>query len=147
MIISKTNYLINKLSLATLFVIVALLSASCNRKFAFQTSAIVPAAKGYTKVTKDNNNNYVIKIEITDLADVQRLQPPKKTYVVWMVTNETITKNIGQIKSSSSISSSRMKASFETVSTLKPTKVFITAEDDGSTQSYSNQIVLVTKSF
>jgi hypothetical protein len=121
--------------------------ASCAKKAMFQTSTVVPAARGYVKVSKDNNKNYVIKVELTDLAEVNRLQPPKKTYVVWLVTDEDVTRNIGQIKSSSSMLSSKLKASFETVSSNKPTKIFITAEDDGNAQSYGNQIVLTTNKF
>jgi len=113
----------------------------------FQTSIVVPAARGFVKVSKDNNKNYVIKIQLTDLAEVNRLTPPKKTYVVWLVTEEDITRNIGQIKSSSSMLSSKLKASFETVSSNKPTKIFITAEDDGNVQFYGSQIVLTTNKF
>jgi len=113
----------------------------------FQTSTIVPAARGYVKVSKDNNKNYVIKVELTNLAEVKRLTPPKSTYVVWLVTEEDITRNIGQIKSSSSMLSSKLKASFETVSSNKPTKIFITAEDDGNVQFYGSQIVLTTNKF
>lgn len=55
------------------------------------------------------------------------------------------TKNIGQIKTSSALLSKQMKSSFETVSPVKPKKIFITAETDGSVQ-YPNQsdIVLTT---
>lgn len=120
---------------------------ACSKKTMFQTSTVVPAAKGYVKVSKDHNKNYTIKIEITDLAEVSRLQPPNKTYVVWLVTDEDITRNVGQMKSSSGMLSSKLKASFETVSANKPTKIFITAEDDGNVQFYSNQIVLTTNKF
>ena len=120
---------------------------ACSKKTMFQTSTVVPAARGYVKVSKDNNKNYVIKVELINLAEVNRLTPPKSTYVVWLVTDEDVTRNIGQIKSSSSMLSSKLKASFETVSPTKPTKIFITAEDDGNVQFYGNQIVLSTDKF
>lgn len=50
-------------------------------------------------LVKDNSKNYVIKISITDLAEVERLQPQKQTYVVWMVTKEGLTKNIERLNS------------------------------------------------
>ncbi len=128
-------------------IMMMVLFTSCAKKAIFQTSEIVPAARGFVKVSKDNNKNYVIKIQLTNLAEVNRLTPPKKTYVVWLVTEEDITRNIGQIKSSSSLLSSKLKASFETVSSNKPTKIFITGEDDGNVQSYGNQIVLTTNKF
>jgi hypothetical protein len=64
-----------------------------------------------------------------------------------MVTDRDITKNIGQIKSSTGILSRQLKASFESVSSFKPTKLFITAEDDPSTQSPGTQVVLSTDNF
>jgi hypothetical protein len=120
---------------------------SCARKVTFLTSPIVPAARGFVKVKKDNNKNYLIKVEVTNLAEVSRLQPSRSTYVVWMETDEQVTKNIGQIKSSSGIFSSKLKASFETVSSSKPSKIFITAEDDAERQYPGMQLVLSTDKF
>jgi hypothetical protein len=114
---------------------------SCSRKIAFQTSSVVPAAEGTVKVKKDNNNNYHIEVEITNLAEPNRLQPPKKTYVVWMETDLEPTKNIGQINSSSGFLSKRLKASFDAVSAIKPTRIFITAEDDGTVQNPGMQVL------
>jgi hypothetical protein len=118
---------------------------SCSRKIAFQTSSVVPAAEGTVKVKKDNNNNYHIEIEIINLAEPNRLQPAKKTYVVWMETDLEGAKNIGQINSSSSFLSKRLKASFDAVSAIKPTRIFITAEDEGTVQ-YPGMQVLSTGS-
>lgn len=136
----------NKLLVGLAAIILCSFTA-CSKKQLFQTSIVVPAARGYVKVSTDNNKNYLIKVELTDLAEVTRLTPPKKTYVVWLVTNENITRNVGQIKSSSSVLSSKLKASFKTVSPNKPTKIFITAEEDGNVQLYSGQIVLSTDNF
>jgi hypothetical protein len=71
--------------------------SSCAKKVSFQTSNVVPAAEGNVKLTKDNNNNYGIKIFLSNLAEPTRLQPSKSSYVVWMETDENATKNIGQI--------------------------------------------------
>jgi len=123
------------------------LLTSCTRKISFLTSPVVPAARGYVTIKKDKNKNNVIQLQITDLAEVQRLQPPRQTYVVWMVTGSDKEKNIGQINSSSSLLSKTLKASFETVSSIRPTKIFITAEDDGNIQFPSTQLVLSTDGF
>ncbi len=120
---------------------------SCAKKVSFQTSPIVPAAEGSVKLTKDNNNNYGIKIYLANLAEPTRLMPSKTSYVVWMETNENSTKNIGQINTSSSFMSSKLTASFETVSPVKPTKIYITAEDDPGVQYPGTQVVLTTASF
>ena len=124
-----------------------LLLTSCAHKISFQNSSVVPAARGDVKVKKDNNHNYVISISLANLAEVNRLQPPKNTYVVWMVTDDQLTKNIGQIKSSTGRFSSSLKASFKTVSSFKPSKIFITAEDDGDIQYPASQVVLSTNNF
>jgi hypothetical protein len=99
------------------------------------------------KVKKDNNNNYSIQISLNNLAEPKRLQPSKNTYVVWMETNNNVTKNIGQINSSTGFLSSKLKASFETVSSTKPTKIFLTAEDDAGIQYPGREIILTTKNF
>jgi hypothetical protein len=118
--------------------------SSCVTKAIFLTSAVVPAAEGAITIKEDGNKNYIIKIHTTNLADSQRLTPPKDVYVVWMVTNNNNTKNIGQIISSSGPLSSKMKASFETVSSFRPTKIFITAENESNVQYPSSEVVLTT---
>ncbi|MBC7534343.1 MAG: hypothetical protein H7258_01465 [Ferruginibacter sp.] len=121
--------------------------SSCARKISFQTSSVVPAAQGSVKVTKDKNENYKIKISLINLAEPTRLQPSKSTYVVWMETADNRTKNIGQINSSTGFLSSKLKADFETVSSFKPVKIFITAEDDASIRYPGMQVVLSTNNF
>ena len=119
---------------------------SCARKIAFQSSTIVPGAEGTVKVKKDNNSNYTIQVELSNLAEPSKLEPAMKTYVIWMETEQEPVKNIGQINSSSSFLSKRLKANFETVSSIKPTRIFITAEDDGTIQ-YPGTKILTTTSF
>jgi hypothetical protein len=114
---------------------------SCTPKIAFQSSS-----EGSLKVKRDNNSNYVIQMELLNLADPQRLQPAKQAYVVWMETEQQAAKNIGQVNNSSGFLSSRLKASFETVSSVKPTKIFITAEDDAAVQ-YPGTQILTTGNF
>src|SRR4030042_3917476 len=73
------------------------------KKIPFVQSSIVPAAEGYVKINKDRNNNNIIKISIKNLAEIERLDPAMKTYVVWMVTDREKTINIGRINSSNSL--------------------------------------------
>ena len=58
-----------------------------------------------------------------------------------------IIKNIVKIKSDSGFLSSKLKASFETVTSFKPEKIFITAEENADVQYPNNQVVLTTKDF
>lgn len=136
---------LTKISL--MFFVLVIVSFSCTKKIAFMTSPVVPAARGDVQVKKDKNKNYVIDVHLSELAEVSRLSPPKQTYVVWMITEENITRNIGQISSKSGMLSKQLRASFETVSSFKPIKVFITAEDDASILSPSGQTILTTDSF
>ena len=137
-----------KNALLAIYAILILLSfTSCAKKVIFQTSSIVPAARGQVSVKKDNNNNYVVKIKIDNLAEVNRLEPSKNTYVIWLETDNSKIKNIGQIKSDTPFMSSKLKATFETVTAFKPLKIFITAEDDADVQHPGMQLILETNQF
>jgi len=117
---------------------------SCAKKTDFLTSAVVPAARGFVKVKQDNNKNYAIQIHITDLAEVERLDSLKLSYVAWIETDKDRYENIGQLKSSSGGFSKQYKANLETVSSFQPLKVFITAEDDINVQIPDRRVVLTT---
>lgn len=142
-----SNSLTTKIFLG-IFVLLFLFSVDLSaKKVWFLNSEVVPAARGYVKINRDHNLNYIIKIHISNLAEVYRLKPSKLTYVVWMVTDELITKNIGQIDSSIGFLSKKLKASFETATSFKPIQLFITAEDDPSRQYPGEQIVVTTNRF
>jgi hypothetical protein len=120
---------------------------SSAQKIKFMTSSVVPAAEGYTKVKRDNNKNYVIKVEIKDLADVDRLETSSVSYVVWMETDQGNTENLGQLNSSSGFLSKQNTASLETVSSYKPSKIFVTAEEFTNAQYPGNELILSTDRF
>lgn len=143
----KKVKLISKLSLGLLVLLIAMSFNSCAKKIAFQTSAIVPAARGDVKIKQDENKNYLIQIELENLAEVKRLDPPKNAYVVWMESDDSMVKNIGQIKSDTKFLSSKLKASFETVTPVKPSKIYITAEDNADIQFPGKQLIMETKGF
>lgn len=143
----RSNTTVRSILSGILVAIIILSLESCARKIAFLTSSVVPAAEGSVKVRKDNNNNYAIRIELINLAEPGRLQPAKQTYVVWMETDRDLMKNIGQINTSTGLFSKTLKASFGTVSSVKPTKIYITAEDDAGIQYPGSQVVLSTDSF
>jgi hypothetical protein len=138
----RMNSLVKNLLMSILAISMIFSFTECSRKILFLNSPVVPAATGYAKVKRDSNKNYVIQITLSNLAEVSRLTPPKQTYIVWILTDRDETKNIGQIKSSNNLN-----ASFETVSSFKPTKLFITAENDPSTQYPGEPVVLTTNRF
>ncbi len=128
-----------------LFVCVSL--ASCARKIRFDTSSVVPAAQGSVKLKTDKNNNYSIQIDVKHLAEPTRLTPPKSVYVTWIETDGKSPQNIGQLKTSSGLIGSTLKASLEAISPFKPTRIFVTAEDQANIEYPSSYIVLNTTSF
>jgi hypothetical protein len=135
--------------LTTLFLISTLLLffSSCSRKFVFMNSSVVPAAEGSVNIKKDRNKNYEVKVDIDNLAEPDKLQPPRQMYVIWMLTDQNLTKNLGHIKTSKGVFSNALNASFKTVSSFKPVKIFITAEDDPNVTNPSWDTVLSTEVF
>jgi hypothetical protein len=144
---TRLNNLKKNILLSVFTIMIVFLLNSCATSVSFLNSSVVPAARGSVKIKKDNNKNYLIQISLTDLAEATRLQPSKLTYIVWMVTDRDLTKNIGQLNSSKGFMSKQLKGSFKTVSSDKPVKIFITAEDDAAVQYPGTQVVLSTDKF
>jgi len=111
----------------------------------FSTSSVTPAAVGSVKINTDDNKNHTIEVDVINLAPVDQLTPPKKTYVVWMVADNNETQNIGQLKSSSGFLTKAFKASLNTVTSIKPVSFFITAEDEGNVKYPGTMLVLRTQ--
>lgn len=131
-----------------IFVIVMIIPfTSYAKKIEFLNSTIVPGAEGNVKVKKDKNKNYIIIVEVSDLAEVEKVQSSQTTYVVWMETGEGNAENLGQLKSTSGFLSKRLSASLETVSPYKPVKIFITTEKGTNVQYPGRQVVLTTNAF
>lgn len=143
----QSHSTLKKSILAFSAIMMVLFFVSCSKNIAFQNSSAVPAAQGNVTVKKDGNKNYLIKIKISNLAEVNRLEPSRNFYVVWMETDEAMIKNIGQIKSDSGFMSSKLKAFFQTVSSFKPKKIFITAEDQADITAPGTQLILSTTKF
>ena len=103
------------------------LISSCATTSKFPISLITPGAEISAKMKKDKNNNFKICVSAKYLASVERLSPPKKTYVIWITTIHNGVKNIGQL-----ITKSSKKSTLETVTSFEPVEIFITAEDEGN---------------
>ncbi|WP_159467008.1 hypothetical protein [Dyadobacter sp. 3J3] len=118
---------------------------SCNKeKYKFEISSVVPAAEGSVEVKKDGNENYEIDLNVTRLAEPNRLSPERKLYVVWVQTEQNGDKNVGQLKTSSGFLSNTLKSSLSTVTSFKPVGFIISAEDDANVQQPGDQVVLRT---
>ena len=129
---------------AALIVMLGLSLNACSEKMVFKNSLIAPAARGDVRVRKDRNENYSVDVSISNLAEIERLQGENNTYVVWVVTEGENPKNIGQIQSGKSGIQNKLRASFQSVTSKKPLKVFITAEKDGAIEVPGPKVVLST---
>ena len=123
-----------------------LLLSACATRAKFTSSTVVPAATGQVKVKKDNNNNYKLNIDVENLAEPNRLPQPRNVYVAWADTRNGV-QNLGQLKVDKGFISGKLKASLETVSPYKPSRVFITAEDAATVTYPGSYTVLNTNSF
>lgn len=136
---------ISKTICFSLLIAVTVMLSSCSKKMVFASSSVVPAAIGSVKTKTDKNKNTSIQVKVSNLAPASRLSPPKNTYVVWMVIENGSTKNIGQLKTTSRLTSKKLKASLETLTPFQPIRFFITAEDEGDTEYPGSGFVLETK--
>lgn len=143
----KPRLLLRSIICLFFFLPVTFFSSSAQKKVSFNTSTVVPGAEGTVRVKKDKNGNYNVDIDIVNLPEPKKLTPAKKTYVVWVETQEKGAKSIGQIHTSSSMFSKTKKASITTASPYKPVRIFVTAEDDPGTEQPGEVEVLTTNSF
>lgn len=117
------------------------------KRIKFLASSIVPSARGQVTIKKMRNENYVIKIKIDELAEVKKVEPSKNLYIVWMESEKLTVKNMGHIICATGSISSKFKTAFETVTAFRPTKIFITAEDNANIPYPINPFVLETNRF
>lgn len=107
-------------------VTISLFLFSCSSVTKFPVSNSVPAADITVKKKQDKNNNFLIEVTAINLAEANRLNPPKNNYSVWIVTDNGSTKNIGQLQNQNA-----KKASLKAVTPFTVSEVFITAEEQG----------------
>lgn len=112
-------------------------------------ATVVPVEnKGQVQIKRDAAGNYIVQINLRELEAEGKLEATsKKAYIVWMNTDNEAAKNLGQINSNSGWLSDKSKASFEALSALKPTKVFITEEDYAEVKKPGKKIIWSTNSF
>lgn len=124
------------------FVFAAILVSACSKKVTFPVSDVVPAAEAVIKIDENSNDNYELELEVNNLAQPDRLTPSRRHYVVWMVTKQHGTINIGNLNVNR-----KNNAALKTSTAYKPIRVFITAEDDSQPVLPSTQVVLNSQEF
>ena len=86
-------------------------------------------------------------LNVTNLAGPSKLQEAKRNYIVWYETEDVRAESLGKLRSVRGLFSKTYKGKLETVTTAKPVRVFITAEDNDNPQAPGSQVVLNTKLF
>lgn len=109
-----------------LLVTVLVFLTSCATTAKFPVSSVTPAAEITAKKKQDKNNNYVIEVTAKNLASADRVDPTKKNYNVWIVTENNGTKNAGML-----VNKNAKTASLKTSTPFDVKEIFITAEDQG----------------
>jgi hypothetical protein len=107
-----------------LVTLTALLS-SCGSTMLFPLSEVTPAAEITAKKKKEMSSNYTLTLTAENLASPERLKPPKKYYVIWVVSETGGVRNAGHFKHKNA-ETATYKASFP----YHPVEVFITAEEE-----------------
>jgi len=106
-------------------VLVFLSLMSCQTTRQFPVSPHTPAAEIGIQVTKQKGINHLISIKINYLASPERLTPPRKVYVIWVVSENGVARNVGYF---SNMNAKRSVYKFTVPYT--PVEVFITAESE-----------------
>ena len=127
--------------------LVAVMFGSCAKKVAFNSSTAVPGATGGVKIKKDQNDNYAIELHVRNLPEADDLQPPKRSYTVWMETVDNRALNVGGLEISKGLFSKKRKGSMATTSSFRPVRIFVTPEDEQAPTVPSTTPVLSTKLF
>ena len=111
----------------TILLSLATLLAGCASSAKLPVSTVAPAAVITAKKTLDKNKNYVVELVALNLTSPERLNPPKDHYNVWIVTEQTEYKNLGQI-----MNANAKKVVFRTLTPFNPKEIILTAEDEGN---------------
>jgi hypothetical protein len=106
--------------------IITLLVTSCATTAKFPISNVVPAAEIKAIKKTDSNKNITLEIVAKNLASPDRLNPPGKVYSIWIVTNDSGIKNVGQL-----LIENGEKSKFKTVTPFDFSEVFVTVENEG----------------
>lgn len=106
---------------------VVALFTSCASSVKFPVSAVLPAAQISAKIKQDKNNNNVIELTANHMAEASRLTPPGNNYSVWIVADNGMVKNVGQLTNKNA-----EKASLTITTPFNVNEIFITVEDRGN---------------
>jgi hypothetical protein len=115
---------------------VTMFGSGCAQKVALRNSPDVPAAVGEAKITRDDNKNAVVEMDIQHLASPENLKPPKKVYMAWAQASDGKNMPLGQLTVGAD-RRTRLKAT----TPMQMFRIIVTAEDTPTPKFPSPQIV------
>ncbi len=118
----KNNIQSSFLKLIFISIILFFIS-SCGTTVDFPVSDYLPAADVKAKIKKDENNICEVTVKADHLAEPERLNPPKKRYIVWIIDVDGDKHKIGELEPDKS-----KEAKLNTMTPFEPVQLFITAE-------------------
>jgi hypothetical protein len=116
--------------------VVTMLGLGCAQKVALRNSPDAPAAVGEAKITRDENKNAVVEVDIQHLAPSDTLKPPKKVYAVWAQSPDGKNMNLGQL----TVGSDR-RGRLKSTTPMQVFRIIVTAEDTPTATFPSPRIV------
>ncbi|MGB5646411.1 MAG: hypothetical protein WBM55_04765 [Muriicola sp.] len=120
--------------------VLLMLFASCASTKTFPVSDLAPAAEITVKQKTNNNDNNEITVKAKYLASPERVSNSATAYVVWLVSEENGTKNIGALYNENGEDSE-----LKTITSFVGSEIFITAEKEaGISQPEGVEITRVT---
>jgi hypothetical protein len=115
---------------------VALLMFGCAQRVVLRNAPDVPAAVGEAKITRDQNKNSIVDLQIQHLAPSENLKPPKKLYVLWSQAPDGKNINSGQL----TVGPDR-RGTLKSPTPMQVFRIIVTAEDVPTAAFPSSQIV------
>ena len=119
-----------------LLVGVALVIFGCAQRVVLRNAPDVPAAVGEAKITRDQNKNSIVDLQIQHLAPSENLKPPKKLYVLWSQAPDGKNINSGQL----TVGPDR-RGTLKSPTPMQVFRIIVTAEDVPTAAFPSSQIV------
>lgn len=95
---------------------------------------------GYTKLSKDQNDNTKVQLRVEHLAPPQNLQPPRSVYVVWVKTPDNQYYIVGQLRIDKDL-----EGKLNAITPFKTFRIVISAEDIPTVTQPGDQVVLTTE--
>ena len=122
--------MLRKMAICSCLLVFGLVCAAAASDTPMIADPSVPAATGKAHISKDNNGNLRLKLDVDHLAKPGSLTPAKANYVVWIQPRGKDPQNQGLLRVTG-----HLKGNFEDTVPNEDFEVFITAEDNPATQT------------